>query len=100
MANTNMYINYGSFDDWAGRISAENDKLLDELKNINKHIKDLAGDWESNAAVTIREKIDGMVPRFEQYYDIVDNYAIFLRNTAKTWRTTEEGLNSNAQQFQ
>ncbi|MBO5620874.1 MAG: WXG100 family type VII secretion target [Butyrivibrio sp.] len=100
MASTNFYVNYGSFDDWAGKIAAKNDKLLTELKNINTHIKSLAGDYESNAAVTIREKIDGMVPRFEQYYDVVDNYAVFLRNAAAKWREAEGALNNNAQQFQ
>ena len=99
MASTNMYVNYGSFEDWAGKIAAKNDELLNQLKNINSYIKSLAGDWESNAAITIREKIDGMVPKFEQYYDVVDNYAVYLRRAAAQWRETEGSLNSNAQQF-
>ena len=100
MASTNMFVNYGSFDGWAQKITTNNEQLITQLKNINTHIQQLAGDWESNAAVTIREKIEGMVPKFEEYYDVVDNYAIFLKNTAAKWRETEEGLNSNASQFQ
>ena len=95
----NMYINYGIFDDWAAKINAKNDKLDETLRTIQKTINGLAGDWESNAAVAIREKITGMTPRFEQYHSIVKNYATFLHNTAEQYRTTESGLKSNADRF-
>lgn len=95
----NMYINYGTFDDWAQKINAKNDKLDETLKTIQKTINGLEGDWESNAAVAIREKITGMTPRFEQYHSIVKNYATFLHNTAEQYRAAEAGLKSNADRF-
>ena len=95
----NMYINYGSFDDWAQKINARNDKLDETLKTIQKTINALEGEWESNAAVTTREKITGMTPRFEQYHSIVKNYATFLHNTAEQYRTAEAGLKNNADRF-
>ena len=94
-----MYINYGSFESWATTISTENTHLLDALHEIQRLINSLSGDWESNSAVTIREKITGMEPKFQQYYDVVDNYAKFLRNTANQWKGTESTNDMNAQQF-
>ena len=82
-------INYGSFESWAGTIDSRNTKLLDKVQ----------GEWDSNAAVEIRSKIQGMEPRFQDYYDVVDNYAKFLRNTAEIYKTTEQTNTSNASQF-
>ncbi len=59
----------------------------------------LKGEWESNSAVTIRSKITGMENRFQQYYDVVDNYAKLVRNTGESYRATETSNDSNAQQF-
>lgn len=94
-----MYINYGSFEDWASKISTANDGLLEDLQEIDRLINSLAGEWESDAAVSIREKITGMEPRFQQYHDVVNNYAIFLRNTAAEWKATETTNKTNADQF-
>ena len=88
-----------TFDDWAAKINAKNDKLDETLKMIQKTINNLEGEWESNAAIIIREKITGMTPRFEQYYSIVKNYAVFLHNTAEQYRMTESGLKNNAERF-
>lgn len=94
-----MYINYGSFESWAGKISSSNDALLEDLHEIQRLINSLAGEWESNSAVTIREKITGMESRFKEYHRIVNNYAVFLRNTAAEWKTQEQANDANAQQF-
>lgn len=95
----NIYVNYGSFNDWASKISNKNDELKDKLSEIRKLINSLEGEWESDSAKTIREKINGMQSRFDQYYDVVDNYAIFLRNTAKQYSENEATQNKKAQQF-
>lgn len=94
-----MNVNYGAFDDWAQKINAKNDKLDETLKAIQKLINSLEGDYESDAAVTIREKITGMEPKFEQYHTIVKNYATFLHNTAGQYEVTESGVKSNADKF-
>lgn len=94
-----QYINYGSFDSWAGVIDKHNAELLNKLHEIQRLIKSLEGEWESNAAVEIRNKIQGMEPRFQDYHDVVDNYAKFLRNTAEAYGVTEQTNTSNASQF-
>ena len=94
-----IYINHGAFAGWAGKVDGANTNLLDELHKIQNLIKSLEGEWESDSCVTIREKIQGMEPRFQQYYEIVDNYAKFIRNTAQTYQATEASNNANANQF-
>lgn len=93
------YINYGNFDSWASTVDKRNNELINKLHEIQRLIKSLEGEWESNAAAEIRSKIQGMEPRFQNYYDVVDNYAKFLRNTAAEYRATEQTNTSNAEQF-
>ncbi|MCD8198539.1 MAG: WXG100 family type VII secretion target [Lachnospiraceae bacterium] len=96
---SSMYINYGSFSDWATKVDSRNSTLLEELQAIEKLINSLEGEWESNSAVKTREKITAMEPRFQQYHDVVANYATFLRNTAAEFEAAEAVNTSNAEQF-
>lgn len=94
-----QYINHESFGGWAAKIDRGNDNLLKTLHDIQDLINSLQGEWESDSARAIREKITGMEPRFRQYYDVVENYAKFLRSTADAYRTTEETNTKNANKF-
>lgn len=95
-----IVVNYGKFNDWADTISKENQNLLNRLHEIKDLINSLAGEsWESNAAVAIRQKITAMESRFEDYYKAVDNYVIYIRNTAQRYQATEKTNTSNAEQF-
>ena len=94
-----MDVNYGSFDSWAGTIDKRNNALLDMLHEIQRLINSLEGEWESTSAVEIRSKITGMESRFEQYHDVVENYAKALRNIAAEYKAVEATNTSNAEQF-
>lgn len=87
------------FEQKAVNISKQNQNLLDDLHKIKDLINGLAGGWESDSAVKIREKITAMEPRFEDYYDVVDNYVKFIRNTEQEYRAVEKTNTSNADQF-
>lgn len=94
-----MYINYGSFDGWAAQLDAKNNRLLEDLHSIQATINSLSGEWESNSATTIRNKITNMEPRFQQYYEVVSNYSKFLRNSAAEYRALEQTNTSLADEF-
>ena len=97
---SSMYINYGAFEGRASKIKDENDRLMDDLHEIKRLINDgTADNWLSDAATTTRSKITGMETRFQQYYDVVDNYVKLIRNTAQAYEQTEKTNDSNAQQF-
>lgn len=94
-----FFANYGKFGEWAGRIDNRNKQLLNTLNEIKGLIMSLEGDYESDAAVEIRNKIQGMEPKFQDYYNVVGNYSIFLRNEYLSKVSTENSLVSNAEQF-
>ena len=94
-----IIINYGNFDTHAQQIDAKNKEMRETLNEIQKKINGLAGDYESNSAVTIREKITGMTPRFESYQQVVDSYVKFIRNAAAQAKNLSSTLNANANQF-
>lgn len=94
-----MIIKYGEFANKADSISGKNDTLKADLEEIQRLINSLEGEWESNSAKTIRSKINGMKDRFQQYYEVVDNYVKLIRNTGESYRATESSNDSNAQQF-
>lgn len=94
-----MKVNYGNFESWASSIASKNTNLLDDLHEIQSLINSLQGEWESNSAVTIRGKITSMENRFQQYYDVVDNYVKLIRNAAAEYKATETTNDANAQEF-
>ena len=99
MADDKIFIDYGKMNDWSQKINKSNEKMDETLKTIQKTIKALEGDYESNAAVTIREKIAGMSPRFEQYHSVVKNFATLLHNIGEQYRGGEGVVKGNAERF-
>lgn len=97
--NGQIIINYGKFDGHADGIESKNKAMRDTLDEIQKKINSLQGDWESNSAETIRQKITGMTPRFESYQQVVNSYVKFIRNAAIQSKNMETTINSNASQF-
>ena len=76
-------------------------KALDEdLQTIRTKIKDLEAQWESDASITIRSKIDNMSTKFQEYYDVIESYAKFLDTTVQDYTDTESAINTNASQFE
>ena len=94
-----IIINYGNFGSHAQQIDAKNKQMTQTLTEIQKKINGLAGGYESNEAVTIREKITGMTPRFESYKQVVDSYVKFIQNAAEQAKNLSSTLNANANQF-
>lgn len=94
-----MYINYGKFEEWASKIDGENKELRQKLDNIEKNIQSLEGEWESDAAQAIRGKIKGMEGRFQQYFDVVNNYVTTLRQIGEEYKTNESANTQKANQF-
>lgn len=77
----------------------ENTHLNSCLKEIHVCMNQLTNEWQSPAAQTIRAKFQSMLPIFDQYRDIVEQYAKFLDQTVQTYQTMEDQLTSNAQSF-
>ncbi|MGX8835566.1 pore-forming ESAT-6 family protein [Amedibacillus sp. YH-ame6] len=82
------------------QIRQENQQLSNCLKDIHQCMNQITNEWQSPAAQTIRTKFQGMIPIFDHYREIVENYAKFLDQTVQTYQSIEDQLNSHAQSFQ
>lgn len=94
-----MTVNYGTFDGWAQKISEDNQILKTTLDEICATINALDLTYKSNASDAIRGKINNMKPRFDQYYQVVDNYVRFIRTTGQAYKTIENVNTNEANQF-
>ena len=101
MATTaNVIVDWRELYNSATKLGNLNDDMKATLEAIQKKITSLQGEqYESNSAVAIREKIQGMTPRFEQYYDVVNKYVVYLRSTAQEYESTDTGRARNAESF-
>lgn len=85
--------------DTAARVRQINATLTGKLDEINQTMQNLQSTWRSDAAEDIRSAMLAMKPRFEQYNGVVESYAKFLVNTAQSYETTEQTVQSDAQTF-
>ncbi len=77
-----------------------NSKLMQELLEMKRIMNALATNWQSPAAETIRSRFNGMMPIFENYRNIIENYAKFLDQTVAGYEATEQTIQQSAASFQ
>lgn len=77
-----------------------NSELLQELLEMKRIMNALATNWQSPAAETIRSRFNGMMPIFENYHNIIENYAKFLDQTVAGYEATEQTIQQSAASFQ
>ena len=94
-----IYIEYEKAENYAANISNRNDKMLNELHEIQNTIKSLEGKWESDSAEAVRQNIIAMENSFQQYYDVVDDYVKVIRNAVAAFKATERTNTANADAF-
>lgn len=93
-------ITFGEVKTKAGQIRTCNENLSDYLNQIKTKISQLDVEWTSDTSDTIREKINGMQGKFDDYKNIIESYAKFLETTVELYEATESTLNSNASMFE
>lgn len=99
MATEGINISLPEVSRTAQSIKAINQDLSMRLEEIKKEMNNLAQSWQSDASNTIREKFNGLAPRFEEYKNVVNAYALFLDRTVDLYNQTETMINNNASQF-
>ena len=85
--------------DTAKKVRDINEILDTKLAEINSCMNELDTTWKSDAGFEIREAMNALKPRFEQYKSVVNSYAMFLDNTAQSYENTETALHTNASAF-
>ncbi|MDO5382318.1 MAG: pore-forming ESAT-6 family protein [Eubacteriales bacterium] len=98
MADIN--ITFAEVRNKAAQIRGLNNDLTSKLSDIQTEIKNLEADWTSDASVEIRSKITSLQSRFDEYNQIIEEYAKFLDDTANKYEQTEQTLTSNLNAFE
>ncbi|AGK55715.1 pore-forming ESAT-6 family protein [Bacillus sp. 1NLA3E] len=99
MAIDGLKITLGEVSKTAGQLRTFNQTLSTKLHEIKTDMNNLAQYWESDASSTIRGNFNALEPRFEEYRQVVDNYAKFLDNTVTYYNDAESKINNNASMF-
>lgn len=99
MAIDGLKISLGEVTKTAGQLRTFNLSLNERLQEIKKDMNALAQYWDSDASSTIRANFNALEPRFEEYRQVVDNYAKFLDNTVTYYNEAESKINNNASMF-
>lgn len=93
-------ITFSEVRNKASQIRKCNDNLNQQLEDIKSSITALEAEWTSDASDTIRQKIAGMQPKFDNYYSIIESYAAFLETTVSNYEQAESVINTNAGAFE
>ncbi len=83
----------------AKKVRDINNTLDTKLAECNKEMNNLEATWKSDAATDIRDAMNALKPRFEEYKTIIDSYAAFLDKTAQNYEFTEQSIQTNAGAF-
>lgn len=83
----------------AMKIRSCNEQLNEKLMIMKQYMNDLESSWQSPAANAIREKFNGMLPIFNNYYEIIQLYAKFLDVTVSAYEQTENSIYHQASTF-
>ncbi|MCM1299221.1 MAG: pore-forming ESAT-6 family protein [Firmicutes bacterium] len=86
-------------NDTAAKIRSINNTLDAKLAEISKTVNNLNDTWKSQASGEIIATMNALKPRFNDYKEVIDNYAKFLDNTAQSYETAESTISANASSF-
>lgn len=95
----NINVSSEALNETASKIRTCNTEMDEQLTEILTKVNNLEDSWSSTASDTIRNAMNAMKPKFEQYKEVVESYAKFLVDTAQLYEETESTINSNASQF-
>jgi WXG100 family type VII secretion target len=92
-------ISLGEVSQTAASIRNINQVLDARLSDIKAQMNSLTSTWQSDAANTMVNNFNALVPKFEEYKNVVESYAKFLDYTVNSYDTAETAINNNASAF-
>lgn len=94
---TNIIVNPTELETVAGQIDTKNTALKEKLDEFAKKFDEISQTWESTASSRTKEAIDSLKPHFQEYFDVVSEYAVQMRAIADEYSTKETVNASNAE---
>lgn len=99
MADTTIRISTEALHSTATEVRNINKALDQDLTDIKQKMNALEATWRSDAADDIRQAMNNLQPRFDEYKSVVEAYATFLVNTAQSYENTESSIQNLASAF-
>ena len=94
---TNIIVNPTELENVAGQIDTKNTALKEKLDEFAKKFDEISQTWESTASTKTKDAINSLKPHFQEYFDVVSEYAVQMRAIADEYSTKETVNASNAE---
>lgn len=95
----NIVIRLPEVSSLAERIHQINVQISETLKKSKETMSTLANYWESLGANEIRSRFNTFSLRFEEQYQIIEQYVQFLHHTVESYDSLESTIHANANNF-
>lgn len=84
-------------NDYAGQLQKYNEELRALLDGITAKMRQLHMSWDSPAGAALQNRFLELLPVFERYEQVVEQYVSFLRQTAQSYQDADSMLKQQAQ---
>lgn len=83
--------------DFAGQLQRYNGELRAVLEGITAKMRQLHTTWDSPAGIALQNRFLELLPVFERYEQIVEQYVTYLHQTAQSYQDADSMLKQQAQ---
>ena len=66
------------------------------LSRMNQQLRQLSSCWDSPAGAALQERFDQLLPVFDRYEQVMEQYVACLRETARSYQDAEHMLKQQA----
>ena len=80
----------------AASLSRMNQQLRAHLDAVTQKMRQLSSCWDSPAGAALQERFDQLLPVFDRYEQVMEQYVACLRGTARSYQDAEHMLKQQA----
>ena len=80
----------------AASLSRMNQQLRAHLDAVTQKMRQLSSCWDSPAGAALQERFDQLLPVFDRYEQVMEQYVACLRETARSYQDAEHILSQQA----
>ncbi len=92
---TNIIVNPTELETVSGQIDAKNTSLKEKLEEFAKKFDEISQTWDSSASRRTFDAINTLKPHFDEYFQVVNDYAVQMKAIAAEY-TEKEGFNTSS----
>ncbi len=87
-----VLISSDMLDATATQVLAQKTQMESLFNQISSAIRAMSAFWESPASQAAMSQFETLAPVFPKYIQLVDNYCLYLQQTAQAYRENEAAL--------